>query len=196
MALKLRVKLGGVNNLSDARYAAGMGVEAIGFVINEESPGFLEPEAMNAITEWISGIEIVGESGARIPENYLDYKIDILEVTDPILLQHDTKQLLRMSANINSIADLPLLLKTNADLVEYFVVDITAADLPELGQELKSLAKLYPIFIATVLDAYNLHYVMEVIQPQGIELKGGIEERPGFTNYDGIADILELLEEY
>ena len=68
MALKLRVKLGGVNNLSDARYAAGMGVEAIGFGIDKEQQGFLDPEAMHAISDWIAGIEIVGETDSNLPE--------------------------------------------------------------------------------------------------------------------------------
>ena len=195
MALKLRVKLGGVNNLSDARYAAGMGVEAIGFGIDKEQQGFLDPEAMHAISDWIAGIEIVGETDSNLPENLEEYKIDMLEVKDTNLLGNDKKYLLRLTADNDNIDQLPHLFKTNVDLVEYFMVDIEASDLAELGQDLKLLAEIYPIFIATSFDAYNLHYVLEVIQPQGIELKGGMEEKPGLSSYDGIADILELLEE-
>ena len=42
MGLKTLVKVSEVNNLSDARYCAGMGVEMIGFSLDENHPKFIE----------------------------------------------------------------------------------------------------------------------------------------------------------
>jgi phosphoribosylanthranilate isomerase len=61
MALKTFVKVSTVNNLSDARYCAGMYVNWLGFNLEESSPDYLSPEKFTEITEWLSGLEYVGE---------------------------------------------------------------------------------------------------------------------------------------
>jgi phosphoribosylanthranilate isomerase len=38
------VKISNVTNLSDARYCAGMGVEMLGFSIDEDSPNYISPK--------------------------------------------------------------------------------------------------------------------------------------------------------
>ena len=193
--LKLRVKLGEVSNLSDARYAAGMGVESIGFTINESKPGHIDAETVNTITEWVAGVKIVGETGESLPKGLEQYKLDFLEVSNSELLNNDHQYLFRTSVSKDNLDDLEPILSTNSDQVEYFVLDITPEQLADVGQELKRLARTYPIFISSEFSPQSLHYILEVIQPAGIELKGGIEEKPGFKDYSGIADILELLEE-
>ena len=61
MTLRTLVKISSVNNLSDARYAAGMGVELMGFNLDESSGNIVAPEQFRAITGWISGVKLVGE---------------------------------------------------------------------------------------------------------------------------------------
>ena len=45
MALKTFVKISGVNNLSDARYCAGMGVNQLGFNIEDKHPNYTDPQS-------------------------------------------------------------------------------------------------------------------------------------------------------
>lgn len=194
MALKLPVKLGQVNNLSDARYAAGMGVEAIGFCINSGESAGLTSTVMNDITKWLAGVRIVGEVGGTLNADLEAYNFDILEVNNPALLSSETKSLLRIATTADNIDSLNGVFKDLMDQVEYYIVEVNSEELPDLGQQLKALSQKYSIYIATSFDPYNLHYVTEVVQPLGIELKGGVEEKPGLSSYDGIADILELLE--
>ena len=47
MGLKLSVKIGDVTNLSDARYAAGMGVDYIGFNVDTNSTNFVTATKFN-----------------------------------------------------------------------------------------------------------------------------------------------------
>jgi phosphoribosylanthranilate isomerase len=42
MGLSIPVIVNSVNNLSDARYAAGMGVEFMGFEVDEDSDRYLK----------------------------------------------------------------------------------------------------------------------------------------------------------
>ncbi len=67
MALKTLVYLRDINNLSDARYAAGMGVELTGFRLDPQDESSLTPEMFREITGWIAGVKTVGEFGQASP---------------------------------------------------------------------------------------------------------------------------------
>ena len=53
--LKTKVKVSSIENLSDARYCAGMGVEWLGF------PLAMPVEKLEEIRNWLAGVQIVGE---------------------------------------------------------------------------------------------------------------------------------------
>ena len=61
--------------------------------------------------------------------------------------------------------------------------------------QLTEICRNYKIYLSTEFDSQNLAYVLSDIKPTGIVLYGSIEEKPGFSSYDGIAEILEQLEE-
>ncbi len=80
MSLRTFVKIGSVNNLSDARYCAGMAVDLIGFNIDPETEGSVTPSFFREITEWIAGVGFVGEfeiDNARIICDAIkDYQVE------------------------------------------------------------------------------------------------------------------------
>ena len=53
MSLKTLVKVGGVTNLSDARYCAGMGVAILGFCPEPSRPDYVDLDKFKEITNWI-----------------------------------------------------------------------------------------------------------------------------------------------
>ena len=46
MGLRTSVIVNGVNNLSDARYCAGMGVDVIGFNLKLDDPNRVQPQML------------------------------------------------------------------------------------------------------------------------------------------------------
>ena len=60
--------------------------------------------------------------------------------------------------------------------------------------ELKRLNSNFACYISSDFDNNNIEKVIET-SPEGIVLYGSYEEKPGLSNYDGIADVLELLDE-
>jgi phosphoribosylanthranilate isomerase len=58
--LKTIVKVSEVNNLSDARYCAGMGVEYIGFSMDN-----VPFEKYKEMRGWLAGVQIVGETSSN-----------------------------------------------------------------------------------------------------------------------------------
>ena len=61
MSLKCFVKVGSVNNLSDARYFSAMNVDLIGFKLDENNNDSINLESLKEIRNWISGVGIIGE---------------------------------------------------------------------------------------------------------------------------------------
>ena len=61
MALKTFVKIGGITNLSDARYCSGMYVNLLGFSVEQTSDKYVSHSQFSEITGWLSGLEFVGE---------------------------------------------------------------------------------------------------------------------------------------
>ena len=96
MSLRTFVKVSSVNNLSDARYCAGMGVNLIGFNIDPESEDPVSPADYQEITEWISGIDFAGEfetDNVTVIRNVVnDYKVEYIQVSHLQLLHEIGKR--------------------------------------------------------------------------------------------------------
>ena len=54
MSLKCFVKVGSVNNLSDARYFSAMNVDLMGFKLDENNNDSITLESLKEIRNWIS----------------------------------------------------------------------------------------------------------------------------------------------
>lgn len=193
MALKLSVKIGDVTNLSDARYAAGMGVDYIGFNINPDSEHFVTPETYNEITNWISGVGIIGEVGNSYPENSDEYVSFLPETHNQELAHRLDSYVLRLNVDVFSIDEIRAALD-NASGAEFYILEASAKWLNEHTMEMKALCNSNTIYISSEFDPDILDTIVNTIKPQGIEIKGSLEDQPGFKDYDGIADVLEWLE--
>jgi phosphoribosylanthranilate isomerase len=201
MALGTFIYLRNVNNLSDARYAAGMGVDLIGFNFSPDDPEALNFEKFKEISEWISGVKIVGEFGKSSAEE-VNKKIESVE--PDYLLISDESQI----NNFTSIG-IPLIMQINIDQltkdetastlnfcsgsVDYFLFESDQENIrePELIRE---FARKYPILLGSGITGENVKSFTEELNLAGISLKGGSEIRPGYKEFDEMADILEALE--
>ena len=206
MALKIFVKINGVTNLSDARYCAGMGVQVLGFVCEENHANYTDPTTYTAITEWLAGVAFAAEfdqySLQQIEVALASYpSVQYVQITNPqhvAPLQRLQKSLiLRLDADeyadIVSMADL---MRDHHEGVTYFLVENTASHPHrELQEDLLDLAKQYPILLGFGIHPDNARRMAEESLLAGIALRGGEEIKPGYRNFDALADILEVIEE-
>ncbi|VAW28560.1 hypothetical protein MNBD_BACTEROID06-343 [hydrothermal vent metagenome] len=192
MGLKLSVKIGDVTNLSDARYAAGMGVDYIGFNIDTKSDNFVTATKFNEIVNWVSGIGIIGEIGATLPENIEEYIPYLTETTEASLLT--TESVYRIDGRKLEFATIHNLLDLVNDVV-FFLLELSPEQIEFNSPELMSLCTKHPIYLSSTYNEILLEIITNTIKPKGIEVKGSIENQPGFKEYDEIADVLEWLEE-
>lgn len=192
MGLKLSVIIGDVTNLSDARYAAGMGVDYIGFNIDTGSDNYVTAQKFNEITNWISGVGIIGEIGANSPSNKEEYSSYISESID--ITQLDAESVLRIEGKELAFTEISKLLESSSNVL-FYILDLSTDQIENDITELTELCAKWPIYISTDFNHEILEKIIGDVKPTGIEIKGGIEDQPGFKDYDGIADVLEWLEE-
>lgn len=208
MALKTFVKISEVNNLSDARYCAGMGVDLMGFCLDPTNELSLSPEKFSEITGWISGVKLVGEfyesSTVVIKELIDSYAIHFIQTNKAEELEYLSTLNIPIMLNI----DVSLLEKTdyleetikeNAVKVAYFVLTASGADADSVEFErylsdITVLSKDYPIILGFGISADNVESIINSLSIAGIELQGGDEIKPGFKDFGELADILEALE--
>jgi phosphoribosylanthranilate isomerase len=202
MALKTIVKVGNVSNLSDARYCSGMGVQYLGFSLEKDNDNYVDPDTLKSIKEWVVGPEIVGEFFTSDPDAVKEavekYPIDVVQVTDidvfktvntiglPIILAFDVSTY--QSADKLQV-DMGLL----KDQVAFFLLYKTDRTVLQ-KEDILTLAEDFKIMIGYGIDKDSLDSWLDNESVLGICLKGSIEIKPGFKDYDELADILEVLE--
>lgn len=205
MALKSFVKISGINNLSDARYCAGMTVDVLGFSFEPNHPNYIDPNKFTAIAEWLSGVDFCAEfeeaNAEEISETLQQYpEVGYLQIRNPDylpalqLLQKPI--ILHLSAalldNGPKLAD--LMEKSSSDVAYFLFEEEDEAQEQAAVDEVLRLAEHYPILLGFGLTPDNVQVLLEKGHLKGIALRGGDEIKPGYKDFDDLADILETIE--
>lgn len=205
MSLKILVKVGGITNLSDARYCAGMGVEMLGFSLNPESPQYIDSGSYSDITNWLAGVKFVGELEGMNIENIKlatqNYKINYLETDDSELLEELSELGIPILFNLlikneSEILSLGQKLNVVADYCEIVIIRIESLSLAKrVDAAIKELKSELTIIKGFGINNESIDSLLMEKAYNGIELKGSEEEFPGFKEYGELMDLLEYLEE-
>ena len=195
--LRTLIKVSNINNLSDARYCAGMGVEMLGFSMDQ-----LSFDKFKEMRGWLAGVKVVGETDSqdilKIIELSETYQPDYLQVSDfqniieiqkigkPIILKVDF-----------ATANLPALFQILKGSVEYFLLensdDFGVIDDAVLSQ-LDAWSFQFPLILGFGIKESNAIDLLEQTQLTGFALRGNDEIRPGFGDSEELMNILEILE--
>ncbi len=202
MALSTLVKISGVNNLSDARFCAGMGASILGFCPEDNHPDFVDLKKFRDITGWIEGVQLAGEfhvsSLQQIRAIDAKYKFDYLQISNPAIIRElkDYGKPLIYNFDLPAIKDFSLvrdLLEANRDSVVYFVFEGKIID-GEKIQKINQWSEKYPILYGGEVTRENITDLVNKYHYRGISLKGGTEIKPGYYDFGNLAEILEMLE--
>ncbi|MFO7822493.1 MAG: phosphoribosylanthranilate isomerase [Cyclobacterium sp.] len=206
MALKTFVKISNVNNLSDARYCAGMYVNLMGFSLEENNEYYVSPTEFKEITDWLSGLQYVAEFRFAHPDQILEtlqqYEgFDYIQVDEKFHLQmlHNSGYGLIYNFTIKKEADWEEVLSFSKTLKAHKVMlNLEAEGNRQLEQteqkHLQALSENCEVLLGFGFDEQNVEQILEASGVKGISMKGGHEIKPGIKDFDELADILELLE--
>jgi phosphoribosylanthranilate isomerase len=196
------IKASRITNLTDARYFAAKEVAFLGFNLEEGTPDYLEPMYMKAIREWVEGPKVVGEflhSPAEVVrEAAAFFGLDAVEVSPRIALAplNGLEVLLRVSANTDqtdrAVQDL---FQAAAPFVEYYILDLTHADWRSRLALWQQLCANYTVLLHTTEPAATLPELIEALQPAGLSLSGGEEEKVGVKLFEDVDAVFDWLED-
>ena len=208
------VKISNVTNLSDARYCAGMGVDMLGFSMDEFSPDYVDPSRFTAIRNWVVGVQIVGETTEtdldRIGELIATYQPDLLQIEEAALLPSlstlgkppgglppgGLRLILRLNLAGITLEQLDALLQINPTNADFILLESQAPI--HLDDDLKTsigqLAARHAVLLGAGITAETVHDRLAELPVRGIALTGGPEDRPGNRDFGELMDILEALE--
>jgi len=204
MALKTTVKVGSINNLSDARYCAGIGVDILGFCFESTHEKFIEPTTFLALSEWLSGVQYMAEfptySFQQIEKTLALYeKVQHIQSSNSqelTLLQtrEESASFCLEADNYSSLGEIADELQAYQQKVTYFVLENSHGSAHLTVDDTLHLAEQYPILLGFGITPDNILSLVDNSAILGIALKGSNEIKPGYKDFDDLAEILEVLE--
>lgn len=213
-AERTKIKICGITNLEDARFASGALVDYLGFIFYEPSPRYIEPGEAGAIINWLEGPEKVGvfvnqplddvnqiakQTGLDFVQLHGDETpeycslvekpvikvIHIEEESVDYLLKHQIEQ-------YSEVADF-LLFDTKIDGLwggtgkSFNWSLITDLDIDT------------PYFLSGGINSDNVSKAIETVKPYAIDVSSSLEQKPGlkdFAKIETFMDEIRSLEEH
>jgi phosphoribosylanthranilate isomerase len=202
MALKTKVKINRITNLTDARYCSGMYVDILGFCLEEGSAQYVSPTQFQEITGWISGIEYAGEfsdldaySIERLLGDYpnltwiesedLDTLLQLKSLGKNLIYRVKLEELDTLLPKIELLQEHEITLHVTSTN-KYIAIDNESI--------INKLSSQLNLFLGAGITAGNANSLCELPGLYGFALDGGDEIKPGLRDFDQLAAILESLE--
>lgn len=186
----------GINNLSDARYCAGMGADKLTFVLDPALPEHLDVKTVKELAGWVAGVELIGEfdqlSAPVINAIAADCGLDavllhslrsaeqLAEIAPPVYLELRPESLL---------ADAPV-----AASVAGLVVAVPGSVTNDTLEVLRTAATQYPLWLGPGLQPALAQELANELPLAGLFFPSGNEVKPGLRDFDQLEAVFEALE--
>jgi len=211
--LKTQIKASQINNLTDARYFAAWGAEWLGFDLTEGSENYIGLDQIKEIKEWVEGPRIVGEFMLQTP-NEIQMIVDSLDLDDIQINSFADIDYLKALEGLSIIKEViidqettELLLAQHLAEMKPFVAqfllnfDKSSMNWAAIQNNeklplstLKQIIKDYKVILSINDKPKQMNEMLDQLQPTGINVKGGAEEKVGFKSFDEMDELFEVLE--
>jgi hypothetical protein len=171
-----RIKFGSLTNLTDARYAAAVYADWVGFCFIPGHSRYIEPIKAKEIIDWLSGPKMVAELGSLMPDTMMNVLeillIDTVQVNDPV------------AATAWKEAGFDVLYEGNSTDPDMLCVCLPGES-KDPDKEIIDLSSLS-------LEEIKKNWLDPA--PFAIQVIGGDESTPGIRDFAQIDELLELYE--
>lgn len=211
--INLSVKADAITNLTDARYFAARGVDWMGFVLEEGNENAVSKEQFTSIREWVDGVKFVGEFDLTPAEEILALSKELNFDTAQIgmFAERDPLMKLKDLAVIKEVVITETMEETDilehfldySPFCEYFLLNLRKSGIVWSQIESKelypltmfqNLCKHNKVFLDIEMSTANLPSIIGTLQPHGLCVSGGAEEKVGFKSFDELDEIFDLFE--
>ena len=208
--LKLKIKASQITNLTDARYFAAKEVEWLSFNFAEKTDNYIEPMRARGMFDLVEVPHIVGEfdgfdaaavnfyaenwglKAVQIGESAEVFDVKSLHILKEITVEsHTTAEILRglLSPFKNRVTAFQL----NFEAHHLSFSDIKNNKCALNLADLSSLCAAFNIILNIDFQLVELEDIIN-LNPFGLSLKGGEEERVGVKSFDELDEIFDTLE--
>jgi|GEM_PF-245461 phosphoribosylanthranilate isomerase len=194
---KIKIKASSIANLTDARYFAAMMVDYMGYQLDLSHDERLSAAEFHGIKAWVEGPEIVAQVG-KTPKSLFaevysaeDYQWVSCDIDNR---DYDDSKVIA-EFRPKSIQDLAHQTFQTGQIYQLHLEDIPEQTLYQ-GALLSELCAQHQVFISAPSLEQNIRTLIEDIQPYGIDILGGAEEKVGFKSYEELDVFFEHLEIY
>jgi phosphoribosylanthranilate isomerase len=178
----IHLKVKGISSLTDARYCAGMGVEKLEIVFDENGKSPLSHTEWKAIQAWIEGVDWVGEFQGNNLE-ILKEIASLSGISEWTISRELYEKLSVESINLKWVIKSETLIKGPG---------IVGNEMSIQPSETNSDLQIW------IWGTEDLDQVLKIHQTNpeiGFVFQSGMEERPGWMDLSHLQDVLEKLEE-
>jgi len=196
-----KIKLSNINNLSDARFAAAVGIDYIGFCFDADDASYIPPVKAKEIFEWTSGINIVAEFGEQRIDEIKDISellsVDFIELCNTILPDKlATFQIpIIKKIDLDKFDKVSLISEIEAYKKTCYAFHLFSASGKEdfYKDTLKVLCEYNLVIWGLPLTLTNTKNIIDFYKPFALNISGGNEEKPGIKDFDEMNDWLDNL---
>ena len=210
---KCKVKICGLTNLADARFAAGAGADYLGFIFVDGTPRYIEPAMVGAISEWVEGPEKVGVFQNHelhfVQDTARQLGLDLIQLHGEETVEYCSQLAQRYSIikvisveEGNNSADISHILDLYKDVCTYFLFDTKIN-----GQSggtgisfdwaiINELHIPLPYFLSGGLSHETVNSALELLSgnpPLAIDVSSKIEESIGIKDFDKLSLLMEAV---
>ena len=209
----MKIKADNITNLTDARYFAAKEVEWLSFNFTEGSSAYIEPMKARAKFEWVEVPNIVGAFEKVTAEEVNFYtqswglkaiQVGNMTLNEEILAMENVKIIkefdIEVFTNPEFLREQMNLLKEKVSVFQFNFQQngITWEDLQQptsmlILEDLTNLCKSYNIILKIDFQSFMLNDISS-INPFGLAIEGGDEERVGVKSFDELDEIFDALE--
>lgn len=198
----VRVKICGITNVHDARRAAKLGADALGFNFYPKSPRFIKPARARAIVAALPPLlttvgVFVNEEAGKVIETCRICGLDAVQ-----LHGHEPPRVVESILGIRRIKAIRIRDRSDIKLCRRYRVEAYLLDayVPEqyggTGETFNwSLAReareFGPVILAGGLTPDNVEEAITKAQPYAVDVASGIESSPGKKDKDLMAEFIK-----
>lgn len=201
MSFLSNIKISNVTNLSDARYAAAVGINYIGFCFDSESTNYIAPIKAKEMIDWITGSHIVAEFGNQSIDEIKDISellnVDVIELNNTILpdeLPSLEKAIIKkIDISIYNLTQLNTELQAYKNYCDAFHLFTTLNNLTIPENDLVNICANYKIIWGLPITNSSVLNIINGFKPYAINVSGGQEEKAGIKDFDELNDLLEVI---
>ena len=207
MALALPVLVRGINNLSDARYCAGMGAQGLIFTLDAHLPGAVDAATARELAGWVAGVDTIGEFG-HVAGPEINRLVEECGLTGVLLRLDRARQAWPEGLAVPVLIEVPMAIVLKQNLLADTIADLTAAfpqgfalfttpphPYPADYAYWHGLARQAPLWLTAPASPTEAADLAQQVHPAGLILTGGDELKPGLRDFTELEAVFEALEE-